>query len=349
MLFFAAKHLWRDFRYAVLEFNFMAQPFFHDRLFYRNHPGATVLIIALFVGATICAARWINRRTADPSLAARRIFILVLGASYFLLLEIFWPPTSRTYPPLYPLLFVMVTGALLGVPDLLPRPDRAVVRLLRFAPLPILVVCIEVVFLFLGKRSPFDDRTRHETDMLRSILRLTERGDYVLDCKGETVFRERCIRPILERITMKAIQRGIIPDTAPERCVETRTCVVATIWMQRYQRATRQFVDRNYLPVGDKLSVAGTVLRQERDDPSRYDFDVVIPAPYQIIARDATPAGVLDGVPYTGDRFLTAGPHTFRTSAPARGKLVLLWSRAVEQNFKPITVYSGTDDSSITN
>jgi hypothetical protein len=346
MLFFAAKHLWHDFRYAIFEFNFIAEPIYRDRLFYRNHPGATVLIIAFLLGGTLCAARWIKRLTADPSLAARRTFILVLAASYFLLLELFWPPTSRTYPPLYPFLFVIVIGGFLSLPDLLPHPNRAVVRLLQFASLPILVVCIEVVFLFLAKRSPFDDRTRGETGMLRSVLRLTEPGDYVLDCKGETVFRERCIRPILERITMKAIQRGIIPDTAPERCVETRTCVVATIWMQRYSRATRDFVERNYLPVGNKLSVAGALLRPARDDISRYDFDVVIPAPYQIITRDATPAGMLDDASYAGRRFLMAGPHTFRTSAPTRGKLVLLWSRAVDQNFKPITVYGGTNDSS---
>jgi Dolichyl-phosphate-mannose-protein mannosyltransferase len=349
MLFFAAKHLWRDFQYAVFEFNFMAGPIFRDRLFYRNHPGATVLTIALFGGAAVCAALWIKRLTPNPSLAARRLFILILGASYFLLLEIFWPPTSRTYPPLYPFVFVMVIGVLLELPNLRPRSDRAVPRFLRLAPLPILVVSIEIVFLFLGKRSPFDDRTRHETDMLRSVLRLTEPGDYVLDCKGETVFRHRCVRPILERISMKAMQRGIMPDNAPERCVETRTCVVSTIWMQRYQRATREFVERNYLPVGHKLSVAGTVLTQERDDPSRYDFDVVISAPYQVIAGNATPAGVLDGVAYAGARFLTAGHHTFQTAAPLNGKLVLLWSRAVEQNFRPTTIYSDPSDSPIPN
>lgn len=81
-------------------------------------------------------------------------------------------------------------------------------------PLPVFVALAELFLLSLGKRSIFDDRTRHETSMLRSLLQLTDRDDYVLDCKGETIFRHRCFRPVLERITMRAIDRGIIKDTS---------------------------------------------------------------------------------------------------------------------------------------
>src|SRR6266446_9425844 len=108
--------------------------------------------------------------------------------------------------------------------------------------------------------------------MLRSLINLTEPEDYVLDCEGETIFRERCFRPVLDRLTMKAIQRGIIADTAPQRCIETHTCVAATILMQRYPASTRQFVERNYLPVGNKLSVAGIVLTPHSANSQRYDF-----------------------------------------------------------------------------
>ena len=34
-----------------------------------------------------------------------------------------------------------------------------------------------------------------ETELLRDVLALTEPGDFVFDCKGETIFRQRCFRP----------------------------------------------------------------------------------------------------------------------------------------------------------
>ncbi|HEX4639666.1 MAG TPA: hypothetical protein VH170_09280 [Chthoniobacterales bacterium] len=60
-----------------------------------------------------------------------------------------------------------------------------------------------------------------EEKLLREVLTLTFAEDYVLDGKGETIFRRRCFRPLLERITRKAIKRGIINDDAPQRCIDS--------------------------------------------------------------------------------------------------------------------------------
>jgi hypothetical protein len=65
------------------------------------------------------------------------------------------------------------------------------------------------------------------------------------------------------------------------------------------------------------------------------DFDVVIPAPYKIIARNGEVRGSLDGTAYEGARFLTPGKHTFVRTSSA-GPLVLLWAKAVDRNFIPI-------------
>jgi len=66
------------------------------------------------------------------------------------------------------------------------------------------------------------------------------------------------------------------------------------------------------------------------------DFDVVIPAPYKIIARDDVPvSGMLDGMPYEGARFLAPGKHTFMQTSPG-ATLVLLWAQAVDRNFIPL-------------
>jgi hypothetical protein len=333
MLFYALRGIWREFRYSVFEFNFLATVVYRSRLVYRTHPVATALILALALLLVIAAARWIMRASADPGQAARRLFVLLLGLSYFLTLRLFWPPISRTYPPIYPLLFILISGALLGISDKLSRSHWSILRVFRFTPLPVFAVVAELIVL-LVRRPIFIDRTRHETGMLRSLLALTTKDDYVLDGKGETIFRRRCYWPVLERITMKAMAAGIMSDTAPQRCVETRTCVVATMLMQRYPASTRLFVERNYLPVGNKLSVAGKILQPDSQNPQRYDFEVVIPASYRLLARAGRVSGMLDGVPCEEARFLEAGPHHFDSSAAA-GPLALLWAQAVERNFAP--------------
>jgi hypothetical protein len=98
----------------------------------------------------------------------------------------------------------------------------------------------------------------------------------------------------------------------------------------------RAFVWKNYIPVGDNLLVVGRFLGPSSTDSTRMDFDVVIPAPYKIIARDDVPVrGTLDGISYDGARFLAPGKHTFlQTSHGAT--LVLLWAQAVDRNFIPL-------------
>jgi len=64
------------------------------------------------------------------------------------------------------------------------------------------------------------------------------------------------------------------------------------------------------------------------------DFDVVIPASYEIIARGVQVRGLLDATPYQGARFLEPGRHTFVQKSPAK-TLVLLWAQAVDRNFTP--------------
>ena len=64
------------------------------------------------------------------------------------------------------------------------------------------------------------------------------------------------------------------------------------------------------------------------------DFDVVIPAAYEIIVRGVQVRGLLDGTPYEGARFLEPGRHTFVQKSPGK-TLVLLWAQAVDRNFTP--------------
>ena len=167
---------------------------------------------------------------------------------------------------MYPLAFVLLTGVLFAFTEQVNRSGWRAGRILQLLPLPAFIAIIEL-FLLLETRPFWKDKTRDETNMLRDILTLTTPRDYVFDCKGETVFRRRPFRPVLETITRERIRRGFMTDDTAQRCVETRTCVAATIMIKRLSPSTREFVERNYLPVTDNLRVAGLVLTSSSENP----------------------------------------------------------------------------------
>ena len=99
--------------------------------------------------------------------------------------------------------------------------------------------------------------------------------------------------------------------------------------------ATLRFLEQNYLPIGYRLRVAGVLLHSSTDG-KHFDFEIVIPASYKIIARDVgTVMGVLDGERYEGKaRFLSPGTHTFVQTSTGHD-LVVFWAQAVDRHFRP--------------
>jgi hypothetical protein len=325
MVFFAAGGLWSDFRYQVFEFNLLA------KLAPAGHSFTGIVILTLTALGFIYVARQVFRFAPDPHVGFRRAFVLLLCVLYLFLIEAFWP-LSKTYLPAYPLGAILLSAGLFALAEKLSRDRVSAGRAVRFVPLPAIVALCEIFVLLTGKQV-WKNRTAAETNLVRDVLTLTQPNDYVLDCKGETIFRRRCFRPLLERITRKAIKRGVITDDAPQRCIETRTCVVATI-LHRYSDSTREFIERAYLPVTNHLRVAGVILRPSAENSRQFRFEVVIPATYKIISRAGDASGVLDGVPHNSARFLDAGPHTFESTS-VTDEFVLLWAQAVDRHFTP--------------
>jgi len=334
MSFFALKGLWRDFRYCVFDFNFLARSTSENSL---GHTIRLALTIAIALGIVVYVAPRIIRSTESSGLAFRRVFVLMVCAFYFLALKAFWPVRSHDDdPPFYPLAAVLCSGALLAASNALNGLRWN--RMLREMPLPAFLALGEI-FVLVAMQPIWKDRTKQETDLLRNVIALLQPGDYVLDCKGETVFRQRCVHAVFETITKSAIQRGLMADNAPQRCVETHTCVVATTLIKRLPPDTRRFVKRNYLAVTKNLRVAGEQLKRSATNPSRCEFEVTIPAVYEIISPDENVSGTLDGISYNGARFLAAGPHTFESTSGA-GDLVLFWAQAVARHFTPFKHHS---------
>jgi hypothetical protein len=331
MIFFAFKGVWRDFRYCVFDFNFLARSTSENSLGHRSYLALTIIIALVIV---FCVARQMIRAADNAGLAFRRGFVLIVCVFYFLALKTFWPVRSHDDdPPFYPLAAVLCSGALIAASNALLGFKSNQGRIFRRMPLPAFLAFGEI-FVLVAMQPIWKDRTRPETDLLRNVLALLEPSDYVLDCKGETVFRQRCVHTVFETITKSAIERGLILDNAPQRCVETHTCVVATTLIKRLPPDTRRFVKRNYLAVTKNLRIAGGKLKPSATNPHHCEFNVTIPAVYEIISPDENVSGTLDGIPYNGARFLVAGPHTFESTSGA-GDLVLFWAQAVARHFTP--------------
>jgi hypothetical protein len=236
-------------------------------------------------------------------------------------------------PPFYPLVAVLCSGALLAASTKLISFKWNAGQLLRGFPLPAFLAVGEM-FVLIAIQPVWKDKTKRETDLLRNVLTLLKPGDYVLDCKGETIFRPRGVRAVYETITKSAIQRGLILDSAPQRCVETHTCAVATTLIRKFPQDISRFVRANYLKVTNNLRIAGKELKPSAANPLRCEFEVTIPASYEIISPNEQVSGTLDGIPYNGARFLAAGSHTFESPSAFRG-LVLLWAQAADRGFTP--------------
>ena len=323
---FALGGLWHDFRYYNFDHNSL------PNLNASNHPAWWIIIFPIVFPLVIYGARLIVRATAQPAVAFMRAFVFLICGSYVPALRSFWDLLTRQdYLPYYPLAFVLCSGALLAISRHLAKGDLRVGQYLRRFPLPAFLGVFELL-LVLITRPIWIDGGRAETNLLRGVLKLTDPGDFVIDCKGETIFRQRCFWPATESIMLERLMRHLVVDNAAERCVQTHTCVA--VMKGRMPGRARKFISDNYIPVGDELLVAGRFLKASATDRTRMNFDVVIPASYKIIGRNGLVTGTLDGKPYEGARFLAPGKHTF-VHASFGGDLLLLWSQAVDRNFIP--------------
>ena len=323
---FALGGIWRDFYYCNFEHNVL------PHLSPKNHPAWWIFIFPIVFPFVIYAARLIVRAAPEPALAFRRGFIFLICGFYGPALYSFWNLLTRQDDlPYYPLAFVLVSGGLLAISPYFARYDPRIGCYLRRVPLPAFIGLVDLV-LVIATRPFWIDRAKLETNLLRGVLKLTDPGDYVLDCKGETIFRQRCFWPVTESIMAERFARKLVVDNAAQRAVETHTCVA--VMKGRMPWRAKQFIWKNYISVGNDLKVAGRFLRPSATDGSQLTFEVVIPAAYKIIARDGSVTGTLDGTPYDGARFLAPGVHTF-VQTSSRTQLAFLWAQAVDRNFLP--------------
>ncbi len=320
--FFAAHGALGPFYYCIIQHNIMPgshTPWHFIRQFLS--PTTLVAIPALLAGATA-----LPLFATDPERAYRRLFVLLTAGLFYPILNALWTMiTPQDYMPVFPLAGIVIAPPLLWLSGRFGD-----VRGLKFLAmgLPLLLVAGELGWLVKGRPLSVQPN-RDEINRIATVLTLSAPGEFVMDSKGESIYRPRPYYYVLETLTRKRLLKKMMPDELPQRLIETRTAVMCPTG--RMTDASQQFVAANYIAVG-RVSVLGKLLTQESSSPGTFNID--ISARYTLLGKNGEVRGSLDSTQWAGPRFLEAGPHEFKGTADS-GPIALVWATAVEKGFSP--------------
>ncbi len=259
-------------------------------------------------------AFWVPAMIAIIVLGRKRQFWAVATAVFFVTLVAFWILLSpRDALPFLP--FVVM----FGVAAAAERQPRAAVA--TPAGAAVLFLALNLYYA-----NGFRNRTREYTTMMTQVLGLTRPGEYLMDYKGETVYRRRPYYYIFEAIGRRELERHMIPDNVPESIVAAR-CYVTQADGPFWSTRTQLFLRTHFMDMG-RLRAAGS------DIAGDGSFSIAIPGDYVIIGHAGQASGTLDGTRYTAARRLDAGPHRFERDHP--GEVVaVLWAPAFQRGYSP--------------
>jgi hypothetical protein len=324
LAFFAWKGALAELRYCVFKHNIVPGLLEVRPIPLQLRPFLFPLIALLSMAGALAILRgrggWMKPRQAAVLLLASGFYIGALLS--------YWPVLAdEDYLPFFPLL------ALVAAPLAVHR--RNLIPFLRHGPdagfvLPAAIAAL-LIAIILWSRPPMKNDTLKEVQLVADVLKLTAPGDYVLDTKGETIFRPRAWYFVMETMTDESVVRGEIYDNIPEELVAL--CVPVVVSAKMYDRS-RAFILANYIRVAHKLKVLGKALPPGRANSRAIRFDVEIPARYVMADEQGLVAGDLDGTPSNGPRLLERGPHTFRPATDSATPM-LFWANAWEKGYLP--------------
>lgn len=323
--FFALNHAWWPFVDGLVLYNLVP-----GMGRWASTPWLPLLAIPL-VPALLWSASRIIRSAPDEPTGVSRSVLFLTATFYWLAIQTTWPIVTRQdWLPFVPmaagLLVALAFAALSSA-----RPPFHDVNWKRMAWIAPLFFAIGEVTAVSIQEPAWIDKTGTQRATLSGALRLTTPSDWVLDLRGESIFRRRAIREVLEPIAVERIQKGLQRDDIEERARATRA-PIAYYDNDAWPAAGRAFLARNYISVGI-WRVLGFRLTRPADGET-CDFDIAIPERYAILCQTGAARGMLDGTPYTGARVLSAGHHRYRAT---NGELpaVVIWAPALERGFVP--------------
>ncbi len=229
-----------------------------------------------------------------------RFFWAVATAVFFLTLGGFWILISpRDYLPFLPMISIFAVAAI---------GKRTWV---------LAVLALVFVAFIVKETRGFKNQTREEITMIRQVLKLTRPGEYLMDIKGETIFRRRPSYPIFEFITRNQMIRGMIADTVPEDVV-ARRCYAAQADGEFWPPRARAFLSANFLDLG-RLRAAGQWIKADGS------VTIAVPGEYVIVSHDGVVRGPLQ---------LAAGAHRIERANSAE-RVAVIWAPAIARGLSP--------------
>jgi len=286
-------------------------------LYLRLLKWAALLVVPV-VGSIV-----VYRRLQRDAKLIRAVWLFLVAIFYYITLKALWPfATPEDYLPSDPLFMIFLAAATLA----LAKVFRERLRVPEVV-LPLVVAAAGITWIVHGQ-SPFNDATVDKIGQVKTVLMLTQPDEYVMDSKGEAIFRRRPFYYVLEGMTGVRMKAGLIKDTIPERLVSTET-PLATVHRMPPQAA--DFIRQNYLPIAFRLSVLGQLLPMTSDDAI---CEIRVPSTYTIVSEKGRFAGTLNGEPYTGSMRLESGIYRIHRDGGS-GALAIIWSRAIEKGFSP--------------
>lgn len=317
LLFFAAQGALGDLYYCVFQHNMIAG---HGRQLHWTFLGRVGLSAGF--GALIYAL------SPSHSVAARRTTLFVSANLYLGLLHGYWPLiTDQDYLPVVPVLILV--SVLSGVEAALKLPFLAS---RRWVPkVACLIAVLGVGWSTISERNPFEvNHARLFEEGLEHLLKLAGPGDYLMDPKGETIFRKRPFYYVLEGVTHRRIKNGLLKDTVREDVVRTNTCVI--FFNKRIPRRHRKWLQAEYVQVAHEIWVAGATVPAPAGSGERR-FSVARPALYRVMNAEGPVAAVIDGRPCDGAVHLEPGEHVIEGS----GELAVVWAKTHDAGLNPFT------------
>ena len=327
-IFFLTHGAWKPLYYCVFQHN-VVPGLGHWR---DNGLGAIGLrplaFPVVFIVLLAFALRNFRQPTADASLRSRRLLVLLAAGLYGGALYSYWPlVTQQDWAPVAPIGVVMLSAVILWLSARRQNP-----RLQIGGTAVLAVLVLSSLGWMIKKHDPTQFRARTRIASIAAVLKLTRPDEFVMDAKGEMLFRKRAFYDVLEQVTKARMAGGLIRDDIIPRLIETRAPVVT---LNRLPEKDIQFVTANYLelsPGEHGLRVLGKQLASSQ--PGAFDFDVAIPANYEFAGDHKPLDGTLDGKPFASGDFIEAGRHRFATAQAAQS-VFLFWKRAADAGYEP--------------
>ena len=320
LLFFAAAGIVPDAYYCLVTHSMVAGLMMPDplrRFGFWLLLGQPAFVVLAFV---------MLRFAPEQRLGAGRALLFLTVTFYFTLLINYWPDiTAEDFLPIAPLCGLPIAALLFEsrLPGKRLEPWRAVAG--------VLLILLEARAVS-RVSSLRHDRTAPQIQGIGDVLTLTAPGDFVMDAKGDSIFRPRPYRYVLETFTLRRMGLGLLPADIPARLVATRTALVYANAAHHHEWP-RNFIAEHYLPLrgpNGPLLVPGVMLKTT---PCA-TIEVVIPGSYVLMAEHGITDGTVDGLPVHAPFELGKGLHQF-TPAASAAPVALYWAKAAEAGYSP--------------